>query len=90
MERNTQFRVQEIHNQLGHDRVGFPERMVTYVNGTAKETRIGEPNTLRRISRDDVERLSRVQPCKKKDYWSRNVTHRLNQEERAELERAAR
>jgi hypothetical protein len=88
--RGKQLTVQQIRNQPGHDRVGVPERMVAYVNGTAKKTRIGEPNTLRQISQDDVERFSRVQPCKKKGYGSRNVPHRLNKEERAEPERAAR
>jgi hypothetical protein len=66
MERNNQLRVQEIRNQPGHDRVGVPERMAAYVNGAAKKTRIGEPNTLRQISRDDVERLSRGQPLQEK------------------------
>ena len=46
--------------------------------------------SLRRISRDDVERLSRGQPSKRKGYGSRNVPHRLNEEERAEFDRAAR
>lgn len=55
-----------------------------------KKTRSGEANTLRRISRDDVERLSRGQPSKKKGYGSRNVPHRLNELEQAELLRAAR
>lgn len=46
--------------------------------------------SLRRVSRDDVERLSRGQPSKRKGYGSRNVPHRLNEEERAEFDRAAR
>jgi hypothetical protein len=45
---------------------------------------------LRRISRDDVERLSRGQPAKNRGYGSRNVPHRLNDEERQEMDRACR
>ena len=45
---------------------------------------------MRRISKDDVERLSRGQPAKKKGCGSRGVPHRLNEEERAAFERAAR
>lgn len=64
--------------------------MVEYVSGRMKQTRSGEANTMRRISRDDVERLSRGQPSKRKGYGSRNVPHRLNEAEQAELARAAR
>ena len=46
--------------------------------------------SLRRVSRDDVERLSRGQPSKQKGYGSRSVPHRLNDVERAELNRAQR
>lgn len=64
--------------------------MVAYVIGTSTKVKDGSKNGLRRISRDDVERLSRGQPSKQKGYGSRNVPHRLNEQERAELERAAR
>jgi hypothetical protein len=43
---------------------------------------------VKRISKDDVERLSRGQPSKRKGYGSRGVPHRLNDEERAAFERA--
>jgi len=81
--------VEEIRDKPGIGRVKVPERMVTYVSGAPKKTRGGNRNGLRRISRDDVERLSRGQPSKKKGYGSRNVPHRLDAAERAEMERAA-
>jgi len=43
---------------------------------------------IKRISKDDVERLSRGQPAKRKGYGSRSVPHRLNELERAAFERA--
>jgi hypothetical protein len=70
--------------------------MVDYVIGRTKRisTRSNDNNNkpvaIRRVSRDDVERLSRGQPSKRRGYGSRNVPHRLNEEEREELERAAR
>lgn len=67
----------------------IPERLAEYVSGAAKRTRDGTVNELRRISRDDVDRLSRGQPAKKKGYGSRAVPHRLNDAERAELDRAS-
>ena len=44
---------------------------------------------IQRISRDDVERLSRGQASKQRGYGSRSVPHRLNESERAEWDRAA-
>jgi hypothetical protein len=76
--------------------VRIPEYMVDYVVGRSKRasTRSNDNNikpvAIQRISRDDVERLSRGQPSKRRGYGSRNVPHRLNEEEREELERAAR
>ena len=64
--------------------------MVTFACGEQKKTRDGRVNNLRRISRDDVERLSRGQPSKNRGYGSRNVPHRLNEEERQEMDRASR
>jgi hypothetical protein len=87
--KGKKLRVQEIRDHPGRARVSVPERMVAYVSGAAKKVRGGKTNQLRRISRDDVERLSRGQPSKKKGYGSRNVPHRLNDEERAEMDRAA-
>lgn len=46
--------------------------------------------SVNRISRDDVDRLSRGQAAKKRGYGSRSVPHRLNEVERAELDRATR
>lgn len=73
----------------GQNRVRVPERMVSYVIGAVKKTRSGKPNDLRRISKDDVDRLSRGQPSKKKGFGSRNVPHRLNDQERNEMDRAS-
>ena len=77
--------------------VRIPEYMVDYVIGRSKRgsTRGSDDKNknavaIHRISRDDVERLSRGQPSKRRGYGSRNVPHRLNEEEREELERAAR
>ena len=88
--RGKTLKVECIRNDHNSGLVRIPERMVEYVSGRMKKTRSGETNTLRRISRDDVERLSRGQPSKRKGYGSRNVPHRLNEEEQAELARAAR
>lgn len=71
-------------------RVRVPEGLVTYTVGESKKTRGGQTNTLRRISKDDVVRLSRGQPAKKKGYGSRGVCHRLNDEETQAFERAGR
>lgn len=70
--------------------------MVAYVSGAIKPVpRNGDKrgcnstmNSLRRISRDDVQRLSRGQPAKKKGYGSRSVPHRLNDLESEEMQRA--
>ena len=45
---------------------------------------------MRRISKDDVIRLSRGQPAKKKGYGSRGVCHRLNENEQEAFGRAER
>jgi hypothetical protein len=61
----------------------LPDSMVS------KTLSVNPLNQLRRISRDDVERLSRGQPAKSRGYGSRNVPHRLNEEEREEMDRAS-
>jgi hypothetical protein len=81
--------VEPIIDMPGRNRVLVPERMVSYVCGAVIKTRSGKPNNLRRISRDDVDRLSRGQPSKKKGFGSRNVPHRLNDQERSEMDRAS-
>ena len=74
----------------------LPESMIAYVSGAVKTTNRGYSttssplNSLRRISRDDVERLSRGQPAKRKGSGSRNVPHRLNDMESQEMQRAQR
>lgn len=80
-----------------HTTARVPETLVAYVSGRVKTTRSsgsssGEKSThaVRRITRDDVKRLSRGQPSKRRGFGSRNVPHRLNEEEQAELDRAAR
>ena len=84
--------------------VRIPEYMVEYVYGpTRKNCDSNSDNKssksrnsksddikIHRISKDDVERLSRGQPSKRRGYGSRNVPHRLNDDERQELDRAAR
>jgi hypothetical protein len=84
--------------------VRIPEYMVEYVYGPMKKNRNDGGNDhktskssnndndvkVQRISKDDVERLSRGQPSKRKGYGSRSVPHRLNDDERQELDRAAR
>ena len=79
-----------------HRRVRVPESLVEYVSGRHRRVKQkndnpdkNSNNPLRRISRDDVDRLSRGQPSKRKGYGSRNVPHRLNEPELAELDRAA-
>jgi hypothetical protein len=69
--------------------------MVDYVCGPTKRTfrtndSIEKHVPVQRISKDDVERLSRGQPSKKRGYGSRNIPHRLNDDERQEFDRAIR
>lgn len=71
-------------------RVRVPEKLVVYTVGAVKKTRDGRINNMRRISKDDVERLSRGQPAKKKGYGSRGVCHRLDERERDAFERSER
>jgi len=70
-------------------RAKVPEKLVAYVLGSNKKLQNGCQNNLRRISKDDVERLSRGQPSKNKGYGSRRVPHRLNEEERKAFSRAS-
>ena len=49
-----------------HARAKVPEKLVAYVLGTNKKLPNGAQNNLRRICKDDVERLSRGQPSKRK------------------------
>ena len=83
-------KVEQVRDFDNRNRVRVPGKMVAFACGELKKTRDGRINNLRRISRDDVERLSRGQPSKKKGYGSRNVPHRLNEEERQEMDRASR
>jgi hypothetical protein len=72
--------------------------MVEYVYGPTKKSRNDSDKAskgsneikIQRITKDDVERLSRGQPSKRRGYGSRNVPHRLNDDERHELDRATR
>lgn len=74
--------------------VRVPGKLVAYTLGPVKKTPAFDAQSsiqpLRRISRDDVLRLSRGQPSKTKGYGSRSVPHRLNESERDEFDRAAR
>jgi hypothetical protein len=84
----NRIKVERIRSQ--GPRVRVPEHLLAYTLGKVKRVREGKPNTLRRISKDDVERLSRGQPAKKRGYGSRQVPHRLSEDDRAAFERAAR
>ncbi|GKY93683.1 hypothetical protein MPSEU_000335500 [Mayamaea pseudoterrestris] len=92
--RGRSIKVQPIVDHPINGRVRVPEKLVAFCCGPVKSSTRQPHNTkdtsLRRISRDDVERLSRGQPSKRKGYGSRNVPHRLNDEERSEFDRAAR
>lgn len=92
--RGRTLKVEEIRDLPRRGRVRVPERMIAYVSGPIKQSGSSSnsihQNSLRRVSKDDVERLSRGQPSKRKGYGSRAVPHRLNDAERAEIERAAR
>jgi hypothetical protein len=79
------------------ERVNIPGKLVAYVTGSKallnemrKRHTTTANNKLQRISRDDVERLSRGQASKQRGYGSRKVPHRLNDPERSEWDRAAR
>jgi len=82
--------VEEVRDFDNRNRVRVPGKMVAFACGEPKKTRDGRTNNLRRISRDDVERLSRGQPSKNRGYGSRNVPHRLDEEEQQEMDRASR
>jgi hypothetical protein len=86
--RGKLLKVQDIIDHPERGRVKVPEKLVAYVSGQDKRTRKGQINILRRISKDDVDRLSRGESTKKK-YGSRAVAHRLNKDERAEMDRAS-
>ena len=91
--RGRRLKVEAIKDTPGIRRVRIPEKMIAYVSGTKKSvgstSNTIHKHSLRRVSRDDVDRMSRAQPSKRKG--SRGGTKpRLSDEERAELERAAR
>eukprot|EP00978_Attheya_sp_CCMP212_P041755 scaffold243667_cov44-Attheya_sp.AAC.1 len=84
-------KVEEIKDDVKKNRVRVPEKIVAYTVGKPKKTRDGSKNTLRRISRDDIDRLSQGQPAKKKSNGSRKgVAHRLSDQEKAAYDRASR
>lgn len=85
--------MEEIKDTPGVKRVRIPEKMIAYVSGTKKSVGSSSntihQNSLRRVSRDDdVDRLMRTQPSKRKE--AGRVKQRLSDGDRAELERAAR
>ena len=82
-------KVQAIIDHPKKGRVRVPEKLVAYVSGEEKRTRDGKINTLRRSSRDSIGRVSRCQSSRKKKGRQR-VQHRLNEDEKAEMDRAAR
>lgn len=87
-------RVECIRDVPGQNRVRVPERMVAYMCGTLKKTGDGRVNTLRRVSRAEVDRMSKGQaPAKKKKNNATKkstVAMRLSDQEQEELGRAGR
>lgn len=87
-------RVECIRDVPGRNRVRVPERMVAYMCGNLKKTSDGRVNTLRRVSRAEVDRMSKGQaPAKKKKNNNSNkptVPMRLSEQEQEELGRAGR
>jgi hypothetical protein len=87
-------RVECIRDVPGQNRVRVPERMVTYMCGTLKKTGDGRVNTLRRVSRAEVDHMSKGQaPAKKKKNNATKkatVPIRLSDHEQEELGRAGR
>eukprot|EP00977_Amphora_coffeiformis_P013708 scaffold3651_cov156-Amphora_coffeaeformis.AAC.5 len=90
--RGRRLKVEAIKDTPGIRRVRIPEKMIAYVSGAKKNvgstSNTIHKHSLRRVSRDDVDKLSRAQPSKRKG--SRSAKPRLSDEERDELERAAR
>lgn len=78
----------ELFKDSKQSRAKVPEKLVNFVLGSKKNPHNGAPNKLRRISRDDVERLSKGQPSKKKN-TNGAVPHRLSDQERLAFDRAA-
>eukprot|EP00545_Synedropsis_sp_CCMP1620_P007357 CAMPEP_0119021610 /NCGR_PEP_ID=MMETSP1176-20130426/26333_1 /TAXON_ID=265551 /ORGANISM="Synedropsis recta cf, Strain CCMP1620" /LENGTH=417 /DNA_ID=CAMNT_0006976253 /DNA_START=134 /DNA_END=1384 /DNA_ORIENTATION=- len=90
-------RVECIQDVPGRNRVRVPERMVAYMCGNLKKTSDGRVNTLRRVSRAEVDRMSKGQAPAKKKKSKKNdnsskptVPMRLSEQEQEELGRAGR
>eukprot|EP00566_Odontella_aurita_P011276 CAMPEP_0113556824 /NCGR_PEP_ID=MMETSP0015_2-20120614/17458_1 /TAXON_ID=2838 /ORGANISM="Odontella" /LENGTH=412 /DNA_ID=CAMNT_0000458197 /DNA_START=235 /DNA_END=1473 /DNA_ORIENTATION=- /assembly_acc=CAM_ASM_000160 len=91
-------KVEPIIDKPGRNRVRVPGKLVAYTLGESRvlrkvkdEVKAEKKDThAERITRDDVERLSRGQPAKKKRYGDKNVPHKLNGKDRGAFDRAAR
>jgi hypothetical protein len=85
-------KVECIRDTPGINRVRVPEKMVLYMCGEAKKTSDGRVNTLRRVSRAEVDRMSKGQGPKNtsKKGTKSDIPLRLSETEQAELGRAER
>lgn len=85
-------KVECIRDTPGINRVRVPEKMVLYMCGEAKKTSDGRVNTLRRVSRAEVDRMSKGQGPKNnsKKGTKSDIHLRLSETEQAELGRAER
>ena len=84
-------KVECIRDTPGINRVRVPEKMVLYMCGEAKKTSDGRVNTMRRVSRAEVDRMSKGQgPKNNKKGVKSDIPLRLSETEQAELERAER
>jgi hypothetical protein len=90
-------KVECIRDIPGMNRVRVPEKMVAYMCGEAKKTGDGRVNTMRRVSRAKVNRMSKGQDGgdkksskNKKIAKKPDVPMRLNEKEQEELMRAER
>ena len=85
-------KVECIRDTPGINRVRVPEKMVLYMCGEAKKTSDGRVNTMRRVSRAEVDRMSKGQGPKNnnKKVSKSDIPLRLRETEQAELGRAER
>ena len=96
-----QLKVECIRDRPGVNRVRVPEKMVLYMCGEVKKTSDGRVNTMRRVTRTDVDELSKPQRGAKKNVSSSDKNNRklaipsenslsLSETEKAEMDRAER
>mmetsp|Transcript_29051 Transcript_29051/g.43894 ORF Transcript_29051/g.43894 Transcript_29051/m.43894 type:complete len:440 (+) Transcript_29051:138-1457(+) len=85
-------RVKCVEDHPKGKRVRIPERMVAYTCGVEKKTGDGRVNTMRRVSREEVDRMSKGKSLGKKKSFSKKPTipMRVSDSEQEELGRASR